>query len=60
VFDKSIQKELMQMLQIQLSDNVKARMIEKNQVNPYKKDNGPEIRSQLEIYTYFETKLRSN
>jgi polyphosphate kinase len=60
VFDKSIQKELMQMLQIQLSDNVKARMIEKNQVNPYKKDDGPEIRSQLEIYSYFETKLRSN
>lgn len=58
VYDKTIQKELMKMLIIQLSDNVKARIIAKNQVNPYKKDDGPPIRSQLEIYNYFEEKLK--
>jgi len=59
VYDKSIQKELMKMLKIQLSDNVKARIIAKHLVNPYKKDEGPEIRSQLEIYKYFEETLKS-
>jgi polyphosphate kinase len=58
VYDKTIQMELMKMLIIQLSDNVKARMIAKNQVNPYKKDEGPAIRSQLVIYNYFEEKLK--
>jgi len=59
VYDKTIQKELMRMLIIQLSDNVKARMIAKNQVNPYKMDGGPAIRSQLEIYKFFEERLKS-
>jgi polyphosphate kinase len=54
VWDKEIQNELMKMLQIQLSDNVKARIISKNQVNPYLSNGGPEVRSQMEIYRYFE------
>jgi polyphosphate kinase len=58
VYDKSIQKELMQMLKIQLSDNVKARLISKNLVNPYKTNDDPPIRSQLEIYNFFEEKLK--
>jgi len=60
VYDKSIQKELMKMLKIQLSDNVKARMISKNLVNPYKMNDEPAIRSQLEIYKYFEAMLQAN
>jgi polyphosphate kinase len=48
------------MLKIQLSDNVKARMISKNLVNPYKMNDEPAIRSQLEIYKYFEAMLQSN
>jgi polyphosphate kinase len=57
VYDKAIQKELMKMLKIQLSDNVKARLIAKNQVNPYKLNDEPPIRSQMEIYKYFEAML---
>jgi polyphosphate kinase len=57
VYDKSIQKELMKMLKIQMSDNMKARMIARNLVNPYKTNDGPAIRSQLEIYKYFESML---
>ena len=60
VYDKTIQKELMKMLKIQLSDNVKARLIAKNLVNPYKMNDEPAIRSQLEIYSYFEKMLQSN
>jgi polyphosphate kinase len=53
VYDKGIRKELMKMLEIQLSDNVKARIISKNQVNPYRVNNGPGVRSQIEIYKLF-------
>jgi polyphosphate kinase len=60
VYDKAIQKELMKMLKIQLSDNEKARLIAKNQVNPYKVNDEPATRSQLEIYSYFEKMLQSN
>ena len=58
VFDKSVQKELMKMLKIQLSDNVKARIIAKHMVNPYKVNDEPAIRSQLEIYNYFDMMLK--
>jgi len=57
VYDKAIQKELMKMLKIQLSDNVKARLIAKNQVNPYKSNDETAVRSQLAIYKYFEEML---
>ena len=57
ILDKSIQKELMTMINIQLSDNVKARFIETGNVNRYKPTDGPAIRSQLKIYQFFEERL---
>jgi polyphosphate kinase len=53
--DKSIQKELWEMLQIQLSDNVKARIIGPGKPNQYKTNEGPAIRSQSEIYNFLNT-----
>lgn len=54
--DQSIQKELYDMLQIQLSDNCKARLVNAENVNVYKsrKKGEKKIRSQEEIYRYFE------
>ncbi|MCD4745619.1 MAG: polyphosphate kinase 1 [Bacteroidales bacterium] len=58
VYDKDIQKELMKMLKIQLNDNTKARIISKNNPNQYRKTNSKtKVRSQFEIYKYFQTLL---
>jgi polyphosphate kinase len=57
VYSKEIQKEIMDMLKIQLSDNVKARIIGPGEANTYKKSKGAAVRSQLEIYDYFRRKV---
>lgn len=57
IYSKEIQQEIMDMLNIQLRDNVKARIIGPGEANKYKRTEGPEIRSQLEIYDYFRKKL---
>lgn len=56
VYDKDIQNELMFMLQTQLKDNVKARIINSIPVNKYKKprQGEPNIRSQVILYKYFK------
>jgi polyphosphate kinase len=56
--DPEIQNELKNMLLIQLRDNVKARVLDRNNNNTYKTttDTFP-IRSQFEIYNYFCKKL---
>lgn len=40
IYDKELQKQLMTYLQIQLNDNVKARIIDKEQKNEYRKRSG--------------------
>ena len=58
VYDKEIQKELRKMLDIQLSDNCKARIISKDKPNKYKKSSSSEkVRAQVEIYKYLKGKL---
>jgi polyphosphate kinase len=57
IYDKKIRKELSDILNIQLNDNVKARIIGPGEANKYKRTNGPEIRSQSEIYNYLKKKL---
>jgi polyphosphate kinase len=58
VEDKELQKELMDMLQIELSDNTKARIIEVGEANRYKDGEAPKIRSQIEFYKYLEQKVQ--
>ncbi|HTX88099.1 MAG TPA: polyphosphate kinase 1, partial [Bacteroidales bacterium] len=53
VFDKNIQNELKTMLDLQLKDNIKARIIGPGLPNQYRKTDGPSVRSQYEIYKYF-------
>jgi polyphosphate kinase len=58
VYDKELQEELRTMLNIQLSGNVKARIIDEFQTNRYKKrDNSKiKIRSQVAFYNYLKEK----
>jgi polyphosphate kinase len=59
VEDKELQKELMDMLQIELSDNTKARVISSGDANRYKDGASEQIRSQIEFYKYLEQKLKN-
>ncbi len=55
VYDKEVQKELKDMLEIQWKDNVKARMLHKEHLNEYRKNKIPDkIRAQAKIYNYFK------
>ena len=59
--DPKLQKELLDMLQIQLADNTKARllnMLDVDEMNNYRprKPHEPEVRSQFAIYNYFKRK----
>lgn len=53
VYDKEIQRELKEILRIQLEDNVKARILDNNLSNIYvENDHHKRIRSQIETYNY--------
>jgi polyphosphate kinase len=57
VLDESIRRELKEILDIQLSDNVKARWLDNELLNKYKRDHSEKkIRSQIEIYNYLYQK----
>lgn len=58
VFEKDIQKELKDILQIQLSDNIKARKLDNTQSNQYiNPRNTKKVRSQVDTYNYLYRKL---
>jgi polyphosphate kinase len=58
ILDKSIQQELKDILDIQLSDNVKARWLDNELNNKYKRDRSQKkVRSQIEIYSYLHQKV---
>jgi len=55
IFDKKIQKELRDMMEIQWSDNVKARIMDRVQDNKYRKtDSKIKIRTQTVTYEYLK------
>ena len=57
IFGKSIQRELKDILQIQLSDNIKARILDNELSNQYVNPrNTKKVRSQLETYNYLYRK----
>lgn len=53
ILDKSIQKMIRHIIEFQLRDNVKARIIDKLQSNQYVPAIDGLVRSQMEIYQYF-------
>lgn len=54
IFDNDIKKELLDILNIQLAENVKGRILDNDQENKYitKEKKKPEVRSQVAIYGY--------
>jgi polyphosphate kinase len=56
VYDPLIKKELRDILDFQLKDNVKARIINLNQDNPFVRNDLPPLHSQEEIYEYYKKK----
>ena len=56
ITDKNLKKELKDILDIQLRDNVKARILDKKLSNEYIRNDQKECRSQIETYTYLKAK----
>lgn len=53
ITDLQIQDDIWKILQIQLQDNTKARLISAENINQYRKtDSEIAVRSQFEIYNY--------
>jgi polyphosphate kinase len=57
VYDKQIQRELQDHIDILWKDNVKARLHTRNLENAYHQQPGPRIRSQMEMYNYVRKQL---
>ncbi len=61
VLDDQIKKELKDILDIQLADNVKARWLDNDLSNQYKRERSKKkVRSQIEIYNYLHQKNIKN
>ncbi|MBN1159231.1 MAG: polyphosphate kinase 1 [Bacteroidales bacterium] len=59
IYDRNVQQELKDIINIQLKDNVKARVINCTQSNEYVKGNGQEAyRSQKKLYEYYRNNLQ--
>lgn len=58
IYDPVIQKEIIDILNIQLAENVKGRILDNDQSNAYvsRKENEAEVRSQIVIYGYLQRK----
>ena len=58
IYDPLIQQELIDILNIQLAENVKARILDNEQSNVYvtRHEHEPEVRSQVAIYEYLQNK----
>jgi polyphosphate kinase len=56
VYDADAKKELLDILHIQLSDNVKACEVDQYLNNVRIVTKGPDIRSQIATYEYFKSK----
>lgn len=58
IYDTEIKQELRDLINIQLQDNVKARLINEEQDNPYVANkNNKEVRSQYVLHEYYRKKL---
>ena len=56
VLDQQIADEIRDIIQIQLSDNVKARILNNEQTNQYVNPKHQKVRSQIETYQYLHRK----
>lgn len=55
IFDERLRKQIIEIIEIQLKDTLKARVIDANQTNRYvRRGNRKKLRSQVEIYGYLK------
>ena len=54
IFDKTIKQYILDIINIQLKDNVKARLLNFKKVNTYKTNDQKPFRSQIETYNYIK------
>ena len=59
IYDENIKKELIDILNIQLQDNVKGRWLDNGLNNEYVATAGEKIRSQVETYNYLFNKTKT-
>jgi polyphosphate kinase len=59
IYDEDIKNELQDLFEICWNDNVKARVINENQDNSYKRNDMKKIRAQFETYNYYLKKLEN-
>jgi polyphosphate kinase len=60
IYDKAVQQDIRALIDLQLKDNMKARIINSIQDNEYVSVRGSKkIRSQVEIYEHYQDLLRS-
>ena len=57
IYDADIKRELQHLFDICWNDNVKARIINENQDNTYRKNNNPKVRAQFDTYNYYLNNL---
>lgn len=61
IYDPDIKRELLDTFEISWKDNLKARVFSEKQDNAYRQraEGEPELRSQFELYHYYQKKLES-
>ena len=60
IYDKDIKDEIREMINLQLKDNVKSRIINTAQDNPYvRSDSQPPLQSQAELYKFYHRELKT-
>ena len=57
IYDQAIQRELKEIIDVQMRDSVKARMLNSSQDNAYRRAEAQALRSQVEIYHLLQHKL---
>lgn len=58
IYDPDLKREIKEIIELQLNDNVKARIIDRFDQNEYRRTNTDiPVRAQLETYFYFKRKL---
>ena len=57
IYDPEIQQEIKEILDVQMKDNVKARIIDETQDNTYRQPKSKKrVQSQMELYKYYQKK----
>ena len=59
IYDEDIKQELIDVFNICWNDNVKARIINSEQNNKYKRNDAELVRAQFALYDYYKNKLEN-